>query len=106
MIERLTDQVSKEARDLQILQAVIDHHPIGIVRVSKETGIPEHKVRYSLRMLENDGLIDPTQQGAVPADDIEERVAEINAGLDELADRVRALAGEADEVEQAAEPEA
>jgi predicted transcriptional regulator len=106
MIERLTDQVSKEARDLQILQAVIDHHPIGIVRVSKETGIPEHKVRYSLRMLENDGLIDPTQQGAVPADDIDERVAEINAGLDELADRVRALAGEADEVEQAAEPEA
>ncbi|WP_276258621.1 winged helix-turn-helix transcriptional regulator [Haloglomus litoreum] len=105
MLERLTDQVSKEARDLQILQAVIDHHPIGIVRVSKETGIPEHKVRYSLRMLENDGLIDPTQQGAVPADDIDERVTEINAGLDELADRVRALASEADEVEQAAEPE-
>ncbi|WP_254823759.1 MULTISPECIES: winged helix-turn-helix transcriptional regulator [Haloglomus] len=106
MIERLTDQVSKEARDLQILQAVIDHHPIGIVRISKETGIPEHKVRYSLRMLENDGLIDPTQQGAVPADDIEGRVAEINAGLDELADRVRALASEADEVEATAEHEA
>lgn len=106
MIERLTDQVSKEARDLQILQAVIDHHPIGIVRISKETGIPEHKVRYSLRMLENDGLIDPTQQGAVPAEDIDERVAEINAGLDELADRVRALASEADGVEATAEQEA
>ncbi|MFB6205831.1 MAG: winged helix-turn-helix transcriptional regulator [Haloglomus sp.] len=106
MIERLVDQVEKESRDLQILQAVIDHHPIGIVRISKETGIPEHKVRYSLRMLENDGLIDPTQQGAVPADDIEESVAEINEGLDELADRVRALAAETDAAESAAEPEA
>jgi predicted transcriptional regulator len=106
MIDRLMDQVDKEARDLQILQAVVDHHPIGIVRISKETGIPEHKVRYSLRMLENDGLIDPTQQGAVPAEDIEERVTEINAGLDDLAERVGALASEADEVEAAAEPEA
>jgi predicted transcriptional regulator len=91
MIERLVDQVDKEARDLQILQAVIDHHPIGIVRLSNETGIPEHKVRYSLRMLENDGLIDPTQQGAVPADDIDERVADINAGLEDLAARLRSM---------------
>jgi predicted transcriptional regulator len=106
MIERLTDQVAKEARDLRILHAVIDHNPIGIVRISKETGIPEHKVRYSLRMLENDGLIDPTQQGAVPADDIDDRVADINAGLDELAERVGALASDADEIESAAEPEA
>jgi len=106
MIERLVDQVEKESRDLQVLQAVIDHHPIGIVRVSKETGIPEHKVRYSLRMLENDGLIDPTQQGAVPADDIEERVAEINDGLDELAERVRALTSETDDVSAPPEHEA
>jgi predicted transcriptional regulator len=106
MIDRLTDQVDKEARDLRILQAVVDHHPIGIVRISKETGIPEHKVRYSLRMLENDGLIDPTQQGAVPADDIAARVTEINHGLDELAEQVSVLASEADDVEAAAEPEA
>ena len=106
MIDRLTEQVAKEARDLRILQAVIDHHPIGIVRISNETGIPEHKVRYSLRMLENDGFIDPTQQGAVPAEDIGERVGDINAGLDELAERVDSLSSAADVVEAAAEPEA
>lgn len=106
MIDRLTDQVAKEARDLRILQAVVDHHPIGIVRISNETGIPEHKVRYSLRMLENDGFIDPTQQGAVPAEDIDERVGDINAGLDELAERVDSLSSAAEVVEAAAEPEA
>lgn len=91
MFERLTDQLEKEARDLRILAAVIDYGPIGIVRLSKETGTPEHKVRYSLRMLENDGFVEATQQGAIPADDIAERVGGINAGLDGLAERLESL---------------
>ena len=90
-MERLRDQVEKESRDLSILEAVIDAGPIGIVRLAEETGIPEHKVRYSLRMLEDDGLVEPTPQGAVPADDIDERVADINAGLDRLVERLTDL---------------
>jgi predicted transcriptional regulator len=90
-IDRLANQVEKERRDVAILRAVIDHGPNGIVRLSEETGVPEHKVRYSLRMLENDDLVEPTQQGAVPADDIAERVATINAGIDDLAARVDEL---------------
>lgn len=90
-MDRLIDQVEKEARDLQILTAVIDHGPIGIVKLSEETGIPEHKVRYSLRMLENDGLVEPTPQGAVPADDVADTVDEMNAGIDRLVDRLEDL---------------
>lgn len=91
MIERLERQLGKEERDLHILQAVIENGPIGIVKLSKETDIPQHKVRYSLRMLENDELVEATPQGAVPADDVAERVADINAGIDDLIDRLRAL---------------
>ncbi len=90
-MERLRDQVEKESRDLSILGAVIDDGPIGIVRLAEETGIPEHKVRYSLRMLEDDGLVEPTPQGAIPVDDIEDRVADINAGLDRLIERLEEL---------------
>ena len=90
-MERLSDQVEKESRDMSILDAVIDNGPIGIVRLAEETGIPEHKVRYSLRMLENDGLVEPTPQGAVPADDIAERVADINGGIDRLIERLEEL---------------
>ena len=89
--ERLTTQVEKERRDLAILNAVISDGPIGIVRLSETTDIPEHKVRYSLRMLENDGLVEPTPQGAVPTEDIDDRVAEINDGIDHLVDRLEGL---------------
>jgi len=90
-MERLHDQVEKESRDLSILSVVIDDGPIGIVRLAEETGVPEHKVRYSLRMLEDDGLVEPTPQGAVGADDIDERVADINSGIDRLIERLEEL---------------
>lgn len=90
-LDRLVDQLDKEERDLQILATVIDHGPIGIVRLAEETSVPEHKVRYSLRMLESDGLIEPTPQGAVPADDIGDQVRAINDGIDGIVDRVEKL---------------
>ncbi|MFC7027246.1 winged helix-turn-helix transcriptional regulator [Halomicroarcula sp. GCM10025324] len=89
--DRLINQVDKESRDLAILEAVITDGPIGIVRLSEETGIPEHKVRYSLRMLEDDELVEPTPQGAIPADDIEARVDTINEGIDHLVARMEEL---------------
>jgi predicted transcriptional regulator len=91
MVDRLRKQVEKEKRDLTVLRAVMEHGPIGIVKLSETTGIPEHKVRYSLRMLENDELVDPTPAGAVPPDDIDESVENINEGLDELIERLEAL---------------
>ena len=91
MIERLARQLRKEERDLRVLEAVLEHHPIGITRVASEAGVDEHKARYSLRMLENDGLVEPTPQGAVPADGIEARTEEINGGLDELIERLSGL---------------
>jgi predicted transcriptional regulator len=91
MIDRLADQLEKESRDLRVLGTVLEHHPIGIVRIAETTGVPEHKARYSLRMLEKDGLVEATPQGAVPADGIEDRVTEINDGLEALSDRVDAL---------------
>lgn len=102
MIQRLADQLEKESRDLRVLEAVIEHQPIGIVRLSDETGIPEHKVRYSLRMLENDGLVEATQQGAVPGEEIGSRVEELNTGLDDLIERLEALVSDAPEPEDVA----
>jgi len=88
MVERLENQVEKERRDVQILRAVIEHGPIGIVRLSDVTDLPEHKVRYSLRMLEEDELVEPTPNGAIPADDIEAQIDDINEGVDHLTNRL------------------
>ena len=91
MVDRLTDQVEKEERDLRILEAVIESGPIGIVRLSEETDVPEHKVRYSLRMLEDDELIEPTPNGAVPADGIDDHIEQMNEGIDDLVARLEEL---------------
>jgi len=88
MVERLQNQVEKEERDLRILRAVIGSGPVGIVKLAEETGLPEHKVRYSLRMLENDGFIEPTPEGAIPAEDIDDRIARVNEGLNGLISRL------------------
>ncbi len=76
---------------MTVLEAVLHHQPIGIGRIAEETGVPEHKVRYSLRMLENDGFVEPTPQGATTPDDIAERVATVNEGVDSLGARLRGL---------------
>ncbi|WP_136716629.1 winged helix-turn-helix transcriptional regulator [Halorientalis salina] len=88
MVERLQNQVEKEERDVRILRAVIADGPIGIVKLAERTGLPEHKVRYSLRMLENDEFVEPTPDGAIPADDIEDRLATVNEGLTGLIERL------------------
>ncbi|MCY4732213.1 winged helix-turn-helix transcriptional regulator [Natronomonas gomsonensis] len=91
MIQRLARQLGKEERDLRVLEAVIEHQPIGITRVATETGIDEHKARYSLRMLEEDGLVEPTPDGAVTAEGFETYATEINEGLDGLIERMQSL---------------
>ncbi|WP_018256665.1 winged helix-turn-helix transcriptional regulator [Halomicrobium katesii] len=90
-LDRLAEQVEKERRDLQILEAIIEHGPIGIVRLAEEADVPEHKVRYSLRMLENDELVQPTPEGAIPVENIEARIATMNQGLERLRDRTETL---------------
>jgi predicted transcriptional regulator len=91
MVERLQNQVEKEERDMKILRAVIESGPIGIVKLSDRTGLPEHKVRYSLRMLENDGFVEPTPDGATAGEDIEAKVEAVNEGLARLIERLEAL---------------
>ena len=57
MIDRLEKEVDMLERHLQVLRMVIENEPIGIVKMSNETGYPHHKVRYSLRVLEEENLI-------------------------------------------------
>ncbi len=52
-------------RHLIILKHVVENEPIGILKLADETKIPSHKVRYSLRVLEHEGLIAASAPGAV-----------------------------------------
>jgi len=65
----LTSKLEKELdilkRHIQILKIIKQEEPIGIIRLSEITSFPHHKVRYSLRILEDEGIIEPSVEGAV-----------------------------------------
>lgn len=78
-------------RHVEILKAVKDHEPIGIIRLSEITGHPQHKVRYSLRILEQEGLIEPSAQGAVATQQIAEFLAHLREILNDMQNTVAEL---------------
>ncbi|GAA0289079.1 MULTISPECIES: hypothetical protein [Halobacterium] len=91
MIDRLEKEVDMLERHLQVLRMVIENEPIGIVKMSNETGYPHHKVRYSLRVLEEENLIEPSSQGAITTERTSEFVDELDGKVDGLVDKMEAM---------------
>ena len=91
MIDRLTEEVAMIERHLDILTRVIENEPIGIVKLSNQSGHEHHEVRYSLRVLEEDGIIEPSGQGAITTERTEEFVSELDDRLATLAERLDAM---------------
>ncbi len=88
MIDRLEKEVDMLERHLQVLRMVIENEPIGIVKMSNETGYPHHKVRYSLRVLEEEDLIEPSSQGAITTEHTAEFVEDLDGKLDDIVDKI------------------
>jgi predicted transcriptional regulator len=76
-------------RHMSMLKAIIDNEPIGIIRLSEMLEIPQHKVRYSLRILEQEGLIKPSLEGAVTTDDIDKYMIRLSKILDGISKSVK-----------------
>ncbi len=91
MIDRLAKEVDMLERHLQVLKMVIESEPIGIVKMSNETGYPHHKVRYSLRVLEEENLIEPSSQGAITTDDTGSFVEDLDGEIGEIMDKLEAM---------------
>ena len=81
VIETEMDILKRHVHILQILQK---SQPMGIIKLSEMTGFPQHMVRYSLRILEQDGLIEPSQQGAVTTDKVSTTINLLKKILSEL----------------------
>ncbi|WP_273837228.1 hypothetical protein [Halococcus sp. PRR34] len=95
MIDRLEQEVDTLQRHLEVLRMVLENEPIGIVRMSNETGHPHHKIRYSLRVLEEASLIEPTSQGAATTKETSEFVAGLNGRIDDITTTVDEMSIEA-----------
>jgi len=60
MLSKLEQEIELIVRHTTILKLVIEQGPIGIMKLSELSGHPQHKVRYSLRILEQQNLIKPS----------------------------------------------
>ncbi|MDY6775096.1 MAG: hypothetical protein SV253_03315 [Halobacteria archaeon] len=89
MIDRLEKEVDMLERHLTVLKMVSENAPIGIVKLSDETGYPHHKIRYSLRVLEEENLIEPSSQGAITTEDTEEFIESLDDKIDDMTQRLQ-----------------
>jgi predicted transcriptional regulator len=65
-------------RHAQILNIIVKNEPIGIIRLSNLSKFPQHKVRYSLRILEQEGLIEPSSDGAITTEKFKKFIPRVN----------------------------
>ena len=87
----LIEDVELLERHISILKTVKGNQPVGLIRLSEMTGIPKHRVRYSLKLLEQQGIIIATPEGATISDRYDGFMNEISSYIDELATRIGEL---------------
>jgi len=72
-----------------MLRAIVQNQPIGIIRLSEMLNYPQHKVRYSMRILEQEGLIKPSPDGAVTTERLDGFLVYLKEMLDDVASTVQ-----------------
>ncbi len=91
VLRKLKQEAEVALRHLEVLEAVEKNQPIGIFKLADLINLPKHKVRYSLRVLEQSGIIIPTQHGAMIRED---------ANLEKLKDEIREIKDLVDMIER------
>jgi len=71
-------------RHITVLKALQKKQPLGISELSEIAGYPQHNIRYSLLILEQEGLIEPSIQGAVTTENIDGIIIRLKNSIREL----------------------
>jgi predicted transcriptional regulator len=72
------------SRHVLILKYVAEYEPVGILKLAEKTKIPSHKVRYSLGILEQEGLIVASGPGARTTHETREFLESLGKRMDFL----------------------
>jgi predicted transcriptional regulator len=91
ILEKMTSELELIERHVMMLRVTKEKEPVGIIRLSEILGIPKHKVRYSLRLLENEGLIAPSTEGARVTEKYDDFMDEVERSLGDLEKRIEHL---------------
>ncbi len=91
LINKIEIELEMLERHLLILKHVIREEPIGIMKLAETTGLPKHKVRYSLRVLEHEGLIGPSMHGAITTEKTKQFVQALGDRIESLVKKVEEI---------------
>ncbi|MDD1660922.1 MAG: hypothetical protein LUQ49_00490 [Methanomicrobiales archaeon] len=91
MLEKLKGDIQLLDRHIGVMKAVMEHEPIGIVKLSLLMDLPYHRIRYSLRVLEQTGYIQASPAGAVTTNQARRLLSNIDRDVDELVPLLMAL---------------
>lgn len=84
MFSSLKEEIELLKRHVKILRLVKELQPVGIIKLSEISGMPQHKVRYSLRILEKRGIIRPSSSGAVITPKAEEVLSQLEGEIEAI----------------------
>ncbi len=90
---KLDTEMELVERHIKVLKAVIENQPVGIIKLSHMLNMPEHKIRYSLRLLEQEGIIEASPSGA-------KITIKANKALQEIRDFVEDMKKRCDEINE------
>ncbi len=71
-------------RHITVLKALQKKQPMGISELSEITRYPQHNIRYSLQILEQEGLIEPSVQGVVTTENIDGIIIRLKNSIHEV----------------------
>lgn len=91
MLERLKEEMELLTRHILVAKAVVEYQPIGIMKLSELLDLPFHRIRYSLRILEQMGYIRASPAGAVATPRAEELLKNLDTDLDEIIQLLEAM---------------
>jgi len=91
MLQKLQSEIELIGRHLEVVLVVEKNQPIGIMKLSDILGIPMHRVRYSLKVLEQFGYIKASPSGAVATEKASELVENLDSEIDSLIFRLEDL---------------
>ena len=91
MLEKVRDEIELVQRHIQVVRAVVGHQPIGIMKLSEQLDLPFHRIRYSLRVLEQLGYIQASPSGAVATKRAEEMLLHLDEELDAMIALLRSM---------------
>ncbi len=91
VLRKLKQEAEIALRHLEVLEVVKENQPIGIFKLAEIMKIPKHKIRYSLRILEQAGIIEPTQYGAIIREDSDKVFENLKKEIKEISEHINKL---------------